>query len=259
MSFFDNDIGFITNNANNTRIVNLANPIADQDAATKAYVDLLLKRIKALEKILGVIIVVEEDPVTDYDGNVYNAVRIGEQVWTTENLNVTHYRNGDPIPNVSDNTEWINLRTGARCYYDNDSATYSDTYGSLYNYYTVADPRNLCPTGWHVPSDAEWTTLETYLGGITYAGGKMKETGTTHWKYPNTGASNESHFTALPGGYRTYNDGRTYGMGDAGYWWSSTEYITLAISWSLGYSMYNISRDQSRKWKGYSVRCIRDD
>jgi uncharacterized protein (TIGR02145 family) len=142
---------------------------------------------------------VETNTVTDIDGNIYHTVTIGTQVWMVENLKTTKYRNGDPIPNVTGNA-WAALTTGAYCWYNNDAATYKATYGALYNWYAVADSRNIAPTGWHVPTDAEWTTLTTFLGGESVAGGKLKETGTNHWTSPNTGATNETGFTALPGG-----------------------------------------------------------
>ena len=124
------------------------------------------------------------------------------QTWMLKNLDVDRYRNGDPIPKVTDPSIWTSLTTGAYCYYNNDSATYAATYGKLYNWYAVHDPRGLAPEGWHIPSDAEWATLETCLGGSSVAGGKMKETGTTHWTAPNTDATNSSGFAGLPGGFR---------------------------------------------------------
>src|SRR5665647_2153473 len=129
------------------------------------------------------------------------SVTICTQVWMLKNLDVSTYRNGDLIPEVTDQTAWATLTTGAWCYNNNDPAV-GVIYGKLYNWYAVNDPRGLAPTGWHVPSDAEWTTLSTCLGGDAVAGGAKKETGTTHWTSPNTGATNSSGFTALPGGLR---------------------------------------------------------
>jgi uncharacterized protein (TIGR02145 family) len=197
---------------------------------------------------------------TDIDGNIYKIITIGTQIWMVENLNVIHYRNGDPITNVTDNIQWSNLTTGAYCDYGN-SPGMSTIYGRLYNWYTVVDPRNFCPAGWHVPIDAEWTTLTSYLGGDS-SGDKLKETGTNHWLSPNTGATNESCFTALPGGYRIGNNidpGTCINMGYSGSWWSSTERDTYnALYWS----MYNFADNAGSSWdnkrNGLSVRCVKD-
>jgi uncharacterized protein (TIGR02145 family) len=134
------------------------------------------------------------------------------------NLEVTNYRNGDIIPYVSDPTAWAGLTTGAWCYYKNDLKS---GYGKLYNWYAVNDIRGLAPAGWHVPTDAEWTTLTTFLGGVSVAGGKMKTTGTKSWKTPNTAATNSSGFSGLPGGYCS-NAGTFFNVDYFGYWWSST-------------------------------------
>jgi uncharacterized protein (TIGR02145 family) len=139
--------------------------------------------------------------VTDIDGNIYNTVQIGNQVWMSENLKTTRYRNGGQIPNVTDNTAWGNLSTGAWSYYNNDVSN-DPIYGKLYNWYTTLGD-TLCPTGWGVPTDAEWTTLTTYLGGSDVAGSKMKTIGNGYWNDPNTGAINSSGFSVLPGGYRS--------------------------------------------------------
>jgi len=206
--------------------------------------------------------------VTDYDGNVYNTVTIGTQTWLKENLKVTHYNNSDSIPKVTDNTAWTGLSTGARCYYNNDSAANASVYGALYNWFTVNDSRNLCPTGWHVPSDAEWNILEKYLDNTvdttatgwvgTDIGGKLKETGTTHWNSPNAGATNSSGFSALPGGYRSYSGTYSY-VGTDGYLWSATE-SDAADAWGrdLGYINTNVGRFNYNKRDGFSVRCVSD-
>lgn len=196
--------------------------------------------------------------VTDYDGNIYDTVIIGSQVWMKENLKVTHYRNGEVIPNVSNSIAWGNVSTGARCYYNNDSATNASVYGTLYNWFAVNDNRNLCPAGWHVPSDVEWTALTDYLGGESVAGGKMKEIGTAHWLGTNLGATNESEFTALPGGYRNHDDGTFEGLGDFAYWWSATAFNSNS-AWDRNiytgstniYPYYN-----DGKGYGFSVRCL---
>lgn len=195
--------------------------------------------------------------VTDIDGNVYQTVTIGTQVWMAENLKVTHYRNGDAIPNVTDNGTWSGLTTGAYCAYNNDENNVA-TYGRLYNWYAVADSRNIAPAGWHVPTDEEWQTLVDYLGGSSVAGGKLKETGTAHWNSPNEGATNESGFTALPGGYR-YDSGLFVNMGDYAYFWSSTEYSSY-FAWYryLSFSHSQVGRTNLIKRLGFSVRCVRD-
>jgi uncharacterized protein (TIGR02145 family) len=196
--------------------------------------------------------------VTDIDGNAYNTVKIGTQLWTRENLEVTHYRDGSPIAMVTDNNVWNSLGTGAYCNYNNEENNVI-TYGRIYNFYAIDDNRNLCPVGWHLPSDAEWSTLTTYLGGIAVAGGKMKETGTTHWSSPNAGATNESGFNALPGGNRA-NDGTFTGIGDVGVWWSSTEYSTN-IAWhrDVVYNGSNVNINNSYEVVGFSVRCIQGE
>ena len=198
-----------------------------------------------------------QNTVTDYDGNVYHTLTIGTQVWMAENLRVTHYRNGSIIPEVTDNTSWSALTTGAYCGYDN-STFYSDIYGMLYNWYAVQDSRNIAPIGWHIPSDAEWTILFDYLGGEFVAGGKLKETGTTHWVSPNTGATNEKGFTALPGGIRG-PDGVFSLLGNNGCWWSSTEDISGSAYGPIIYSGIN-STSLSIYYKNaaLSVRCLKD-
>src|SRR4030042_1310495 len=194
--------------------------------------------------------------VTDIDGNVYHTVTIGTQVWMVENLKVTHYRNGDSIPDVSDGTEWGSLKTGAYCNYNNDPNN-TDTYGRLYNWYVVIDSRKICPAGWHVPTDKDWEILEAYLGGEPIAGGNMKEEGIAHWKDPNTGATNESGFTALPGGYRRF-DGIFHYLGGYGYWWSTREYND-AYAWYhyMGFSYSNLNKYYYSKKLGFSIRCVK--
>jgi uncharacterized protein (TIGR02145 family) len=194
--------------------------------------------------------------ITDIDGNTYKTVTIGTQTWMAENLKVTKYNDGIAIPNVTDNTAWRELTTGALCDYDNTPSN-SETYGKLYNWHAV-NTGKLCPTGWHVPSDAEWTELTDYLGGTSDAGGKLKETGTTHWNSPNTGATNETGFTALPGGYRSY-DGTFLNFGIYGYWWSATENLT-SNAWgrTMSYRVSSVYRNSNDKELGFSVRCLRD-
>jgi uncharacterized protein (TIGR02145 family) len=187
----------------------------------------------------------------------YPSVLIGAQYWMEKNLEVTTYRNGDPIPYVTDATAWEALTTGAWCYYNNDPANGS-LYGKLYNWYAVNDPRGLAPVGWHVPTDAELTTLSTTLVGDAVAGGKMKVAGLTRWTAPNTGADNSSGFAGLPGGTRS-SDGTFFDVGYGGYWWSSTENnSTFALFRYLYYGDGNFGRSITNKQFGFSVRCLRD-
>lgn len=212
-----------------------------------------LTRFLLCLSLLGYVIIIHaQEVVKDYDGNVYKTVKIGTQVWMAENLKVTHYRNGVQIPKVIfTNTDWEALTYGAYC-------TYNGTrYGLHYNWYAVIRG-TLAPEGWHVPSDAEWTTLTNYLGGIDVAGGKLKETGTTHWAKPNTGATNSSGFTALPRGARD-RDGSFTIVGFGGYWWSSTE-EGASTAWSryVDYGTNSVYRNYLDKVDGLSLRCIKD-
>jgi len=201
------------------------------------------------------------NPVTvaDIDGNVYQTVTIGTQVWMSENLKVTQYHDSTAIPNVSDAGKWTELTTGAYCNFNNEISN-AATYGCMYNFYAVADSRNLCPTGWHVPTDSEWTTLETFLGySSPTPGGNLKEAGTSHWISPNTGADNSSGFSALPGGYRDNSNGRFYYLGIDGYWWSASEYYALhAFCRKLFYYDASVYRTTYSKLDAFSVRCVRD-
>lgn len=195
--------------------------------------------------------------ISDIDGNVYNMVTIGTQIWMASNLKTTKYNDGTPIPLVTDNTAWSNLETPGYCWYNNDAAANKNTYGALYNWYTV-NTGKLCPTGWHMPSDAEWTVLTSYLGGESVAGGKLKETGTSHWLSPNAYATNTTGFTALPGGYR-YRLGEFLYIGFNGFWWSSSEYDTNYVWYRfMRYYSSDASRDVFYRENGFSVRCLRD-
>jgi len=202
----------------------------------------------------------------DGDDNNYPVIKIGTQVWMAENLKTTKYSDGTTIPLVTNPSDWLSLSTDAYCWYNNDETAYKSPYGGLYNWYAISTNnnggKNVCPAGWHVPTDAEWTTLTTYLGGENLAGGKMKATGTIEdgtglWTSPNF-ATNESGFTALSGGSRwatgTFNE-----MTTTGFWWSSTEY-SMFYSWFR--SMMNVSnaanRNNLNKNEGISVRCLKD-
>lgn len=196
--------------------------------------------------------------VTDIDGNIYPTVQICNQVWTAKNLDVATYRNGDPISKVTDPAIWAALRTGAYCYYNNDSANYAPIYGKLYNWYAVNDPRGIAPTGYHVPSDAEWTTMVSCLGGEATGGGKLKEAGLSHWAVPNLGATNSSGFTGLPGGFRS-EFGSFGSFSFNGGFWSSTEDPTTNARYRYLYSSYNnVYRGTYSKAYGFSVRCVKD-
>lgn len=194
--------------------------------------------------------------VKDGDGNIYNSVTIGTQTWLTENLKTTKFNDGSVIPQVSDNVAWQNVISPGFCWYNNDQSMIN-TYGALYNWYAV-NSNKLCPAGWHVPSDGEWKTLTTYLGGELTAGGKMKEVGMGHWIYGNAGATNESGFDALPAGLRR-SDGSFGFINYGDEWWSSTNsgnnsdycYYVSSMAAKLG-------REQMGYNLGLSVRCIRN-
>jgi uncharacterized protein (TIGR02145 family) len=191
--------------------------------------------------------------MTDQDGNVYRTVTIGTQIWTVENLKTTHYRNGDAIANVTGDAAWAALTTGAYCWYNNDIAN-KPVYGTLYNWFAAGDARNLAPAGWHVATDAEWTTLVTYLGGTDVAGGKLKEMGLTHWTSPNTGATNSVGFTSVPGGFRD-NAGEFSARGDRAYYWTSD---SSAWFYFMTNNASSCSRFAFSKEFGYAVRLVKD-
>ena len=197
---------------------------------------------------------------TDKDGNVYKTVTIGTQVWMAENLKTTKYSNGNLIGTTIPATLDVHLESSPKYQwvYDGNESNVS-TYGRLYTWYAVTDSRNVCPTGWHLPNNAEWTTLTTYLGGESVAGGKLKETGTTHWLSPNTGATNESGYSALPGGGRD-GYGGFFDIGRNGGMWSSDDF-NINSGWYL--YLYNdgnnVNRPSDSKSNGYSVRCLKDN
>jgi uncharacterized protein (TIGR02145 family) len=196
--------------------------------------------------------------VADIDGNDYSTVILGTQTWMTENLKVLHYTNGDPIPNVPDNTQWSNLTSGAYCWYSNDGTQYKDIYGAIYNYYTVADVRNICPANWRIPNQSDWITLQSYLGGNSIAGGKLKEAGNTYWYAPNDGATDESKFTAMPGGDRAPNGGFEMVRQMAEFWTSTEASTTAAYSYFLGFEAGGLYNNPFDKKYGLSVRCIKN-
>lgn len=198
---------------------------------------------------------------TDGDNNNYSIVEIGSQVWMAENLKTTKFNDGSAITLVADNTEWGNLTSPGYCWFNND-VTHKEVYGALYNWYALDagsnDGKNVCPASWHVPFDEDWNTLTSFLGGETVAGGKMKETGLAHWYSPNTGATNESGFSALPGSFR-YSNGGFDAIGTIGFYWSAKENIS-STGWNRAiYSGYpDIYRMEYPKKAGFSVRCLKD-
>jgi uncharacterized protein (TIGR02145 family) len=198
--------------------------------------------------------------VTDIDGNVYHTVTIGTQVWMVENLKTTKFNDGTDIPLVNEDLEWEILTTPGYCWYSNNASVYKNTYGALYNWYAINSGK-LAPVGWHIPTDAEWSTLTDYLGGIEVAGKMLKEAGTGHWASPNTEAINSVGFTALPGGTRELTGfGADFGgLGYFGHWWSSTEF-TSTEAWTrmVDYIDIKVFRINSIMANGYSVRCIKD-
>jgi uncharacterized protein (TIGR02145 family) len=206
--------------------------------------------------------------VIDVDSNIYHTIKIGSQVWMQENLKTTRYNNGDIIGTTTPATLGIASETSPKYQWPNsgdgnDSSNVA-IYGRLYTWYAVTDIRNVCPTGWHVPSNDEWHVLSNYLGGDTVAGGKLKESGTSHWLYPDDGATNESGFTALPGGCRWPPRDESHGdrfaqPGSFAFWWTSTEFgVIEAYGWHLQES-YDWYESWYHKAYGNSVRCIKDN
>jgi uncharacterized protein (TIGR02145 family) len=193
--------------------------------------------------------------VTDIDGNVYNTIIIGNQAWTVENLNAIRFSNGDYIPKIESYSVWLTLSTPAYCNYANDTLN-AKIYGRLYNHFAVVDNRNICPIGWHVATNVDWQTLGSFLGQAP--GGKMKEIGTEHWKSPNTGATNESGFSALPGGMLNPHGGfwekEYYSQ-----WFSATTDTNLCHSTAVCYDSDAIFYFGWDKGAGFSVRCVMDE
>jgi uncharacterized protein (TIGR02145 family) len=201
--------------------------------------------------------------IKDVEGNRYQVIKIGSQWWMAENLQTTKYANGEWIINVTGSKTWPNLSTGAYCNYGNDFNNKA-IYGNLYNWHAVTDSRHLAPVGWHIPTDKEWQILIEFLGGHNLAGGRLKDTGTIEagdglWYAPNAGATNESFFSALPGGFRL-GLGTFDGLGSTPHFWSSTE-KSDSTAWQLYLNTSNSDANlDANAWKqaGYSIRCIRD-
>jgi len=201
------------------------------------------------------LIITVSSNIVDIEGNIYSIIRIGDQLWMGENLKTTKYNDGSSIPLEENDIEWNNLSSSSYCWFDNNQAVYGDTYGALYNWYAV-NTAKLPPIGWHIPSEEEWNTLVEFLGGEAVAGGKLKESGISHWNSPNEGADNSSGFTGLPAGSRS---DLFHSLGDGSRWWSSkhfdeTNAYALSVSYTYASTFwYNYSKNH-----GYSVRCIRD-
>jgi uncharacterized protein (TIGR02145 family) len=193
------------------------------------------------------------DSIYDSEGNKYRTIVIGTQTWTAENLRSTKLNDGTEIPFVPDGNGWASLTTPGYCWFNNDSVGY----GAIYNWYAVATAK-LCPEGWHVPTDDEWTILTDYLGGKSIAGGMLKETGTSHWQSPNTDATNGSGFTGLPTGYRNYGGGFN-SIGNYGFWWTATEWSSTGAWYRDVFYGYNsVDRSNTIKRSGATIRCIKD-
>jgi uncharacterized protein (TIGR02145 family) len=197
---------------------------------------------------------------TDGDNNNYPVVEIGAQVWMADNLKTTKYNEGTDIPYKPEAVDWVAMASPAFCWYNNDAAANKNIYGALYNWY-AASTANLCPTGWHVPSEPEWTILTTFLGGLSTSGGKMKESGTNHWSSPNTGATNSSGFTGLPGGYRSSASysGNFFEIGVTGEFWSTTiSPTTYPYSLYLDYWYARVVWEAPYKTVGFNIRCLKN-
>lgn len=197
------------------------------------------------------------EPVTDIDGNTYKTIRIGTQTWMAENLKTTKFNNGKDITLVTDSVAWRNLTKPGYCLYNKYDTAYKRSYGALYNGYTI-DSGKICPTGWHVPENVEWQLLSTFLADSIYGGGKLKETGTSHWKTPNKGATNSTGFTALPAGIR-YFEGSFTAILYYTCFWSGTD--TGSVNewyFSLYYGDAQLKMSSVSKKHGFSIRCIKD-
>jgi uncharacterized protein (TIGR02145 family) len=212
--------------------------------------------------------------ITDIDGNSYATIQIGSQVWMAENLKAKRFANGDTIPEIAAQIEWQNNTSNPGWSYLNNNMLYDSLkdYGLLYNFYTVIDSRNVCPTGWHVPTDSEWTVLVASIdpwynanaigSQSSVAGGKLKSTGTDYWKSPNTGATNETGFSGVPSSHKNSNGNFSFlgNDGDIGIFWSSTGFSNPADAYyrSLNYNDGSFNRNIQQKRNGFSVRCIQD-
>jgi uncharacterized protein (TIGR02145 family) len=201
--------------------------------------------------------VIPAGPVKDIEGKIYNTVKIGNQLWMAENLKTSKYNDGTDIPLIANESNWSNLTTPGFCWYNNDAISNKETYGGLYNGYSVSTGK-LCPAGWHVPYTSDWQQLRDLLGDTLQGGGKLKEAGTLHWLPPNKGADNKTGFTALPAGIRYFEGSFASLLYFTGFW-SATE-TGSADQWyiSLYYGDTSFIMDHRNKKHGFSVRCIKD-
>jgi uncharacterized protein (TIGR02145 family) len=200
----------------------------------------------------------ETGEVTDSEGNIYKTIGIGTQIWMTQNLKSTKLNDGTKIPVVTKDTNWIYHDGPAICWYNNDSAGFNNIYGPLYNFHTV-NTGQICPLGWHVPTDSDWKVLEKYLGGNEVAGGKLKNPESKYWNSPNPCIVNHYNFNALPGGSRRHYKGVFLDIKNIGYWWTSSPrdyFYALAIS--MSYENKYLGRFQSDTKNAYSIRCLKD-
>jgi uncharacterized protein (TIGR02145 family) len=195
----------------------------------------------------------------DGDGNEYDTVVIGTQVWLAENLKTSRYNNGISIPLVTDNTQWTEMISAAFCWYNNQPEKFKDGYGALYNWW-AANVSYLCPVGYHVPNEVEWETLINYLGGEGMAGGRLKEPGTVYWAYPNDCNENVTGFNARGGGGRSDTDGTFGGIREGGVWWAFKVYLSFPDSKRIDMSHDHWSAEIKGAWKepGMSVRCVKN-
>jgi len=218
--------------------------------------DFRIKAVNKAGKTFSEISSFETYAVSDFDGNLYHTVKIGTQVWLKENFKGTHFANGDPIPNITGQTEWEAATSPAYCYYNNDSKI-AETYGALYNWYVASDSRELI-SGFHVPSEQEWITVAKFLGGWSVAGGAMKEAGFTHWIQPNKGATNSSGFTGLPAGVR---QNKFKNLFDGGIFWGKDKFMGMSnqgCAFDLGEIWAQLTPGGCYNWQGSSLRVIQN-
>ncbi len=212
---------------------------------------------KKPDHLYEVSLLINYGSVTDADGNSYRTYQIGTQTWMVENLKTTKYNDGTSIPIVPEGPTWSSITTPACCW-QNNNAVRKIPYGALYNWYTVSTGK-LCPEGWHVPGDYEWEELTGYLGGDQIAGAKLKEAGLLHWNSPNTGATNETYFWALPGGNRLAGPDAVFtNLFKLGGWWSSTSGGDMAFTRFMYDNSSSVVRSFNSKNWGLSVRCVWD-